>query len=56
MAILVILVDLGRDIDVRRTMGPAAVANAMYDATGVRVRRVPFRDARVLAALTAAGV
>ena len=29
----------------------AAVANAIYDATGVRVRRVPFRDARVLAAL-----
>jgi CO/xanthine dehydrogenase Mo-binding subunit len=34
----------------------AAVANAMYDATGVRLRRVPFRDARVLAALRAAGV
>ncbi len=34
----------------------AAVANAIYDATGVRLRRVPFRDARVLAALTAAGV
>jgi CO/xanthine dehydrogenase Mo-binding subunit len=29
----------------------AAVANAIYDATGVRLRRVPFRDARVLAAL-----
>src|SRR5262249_14720398 len=25
----------------------AAVANAIYDATGVRIRRVPFRDARV---------
>jgi CO/xanthine dehydrogenase Mo-binding subunit len=34
----------------------AAIANAIYDATGVRVRRVPFRDARVLAALKAAGV
>jgi len=34
----------------------AAVANAIYDATGVRIRRVPFRDARVLAALKAAGV
>jgi CO/xanthine dehydrogenase Mo-binding subunit len=34
----------------------AAVANAIYDATGVRIRRVPFRDARVLAALRAAGV
>jgi CO/xanthine dehydrogenase Mo-binding subunit len=31
----------------------AAVANAIYDATGVRLRRVPFRDARVLAALRA---
>ncbi|HEX4231090.1 MAG TPA: molybdopterin cofactor-binding domain-containing protein [Bryobacteraceae bacterium] len=29
----------------------AAIANAIYDATGVRIRRVPFRDARVLAAL-----
>ena len=34
----------------------AAVANAIYDATGVRLRRIPFRDARVLAALKAAGV
>jgi nicotinate dehydrogenase subunit B len=34
----------------------AAVANAIYDATGVRLRRVPFRDGRVLAALKAAGV
>ena len=34
----------------------AAVANAIHDATGVRLRRVPFRDARVLAALNAAGV
>lgn len=32
----------------------AAVANAIYDATGVRIRRVPFRDARVLATLKAA--
>jgi len=32
----------------------AAVANAIHDATGVRLRRVPFRDARVLAALNAA--
>jgi len=32
----------------------AAVANAIFDATGVRLRRVPFRDARVLAALQAA--
>ena len=34
----------------------AAVANAVFDATGVRIRRVPFRSARVLAALRAAGV
>jgi len=34
----------------------AAVANAIYDATGVRIRRVPFRDKRVLAALKAARV
>ena len=34
----------------------AAIANAIYDATGVRLRRVPFRDARVLAALKAAQV
>jgi CO/xanthine dehydrogenase Mo-binding subunit len=34
----------------------AAVANAIYDATGVRLRRVPFRNARVLAALKTAGV
>ena len=34
----------------------AAIANAIYDATGVRIRRVPFRDAPVLAALRAEGV
>ena len=34
----------------------AAVANAIYDATGVRIRRVPFRDERVLAALKTAGL
>jgi len=32
----------------------AAIANAIFDATGVRLRRVPFRDARVLAALKTA--
>jgi CO/xanthine dehydrogenase Mo-binding subunit len=32
----------------------AAVANAIYDATGVRIRRMPFRNGRVLAALKAA--
>jgi CO/xanthine dehydrogenase Mo-binding subunit len=34
----------------------AAVATAIFDATGVRLRRVPFRSARVLAALKAASV
>jgi CO/xanthine dehydrogenase Mo-binding subunit len=34
----------------------AAVANAIHDATGVRIRRVPFRPDRVLAALKAARV
>jgi nicotinate dehydrogenase subunit B len=34
----------------------AAVGNAIFDATGVRLRRMPFRDARVLAALKAARV
>ena len=32
----------------------AAVANAIFDATGVRLRRVPFRPARVLEALKSA--
>jgi CO/xanthine dehydrogenase Mo-binding subunit len=34
----------------------AAIANAIHDATGVRIRRVPFRPDRVVAALRAAGV
>jgi nicotinate dehydrogenase subunit B len=34
----------------------AAIGNAVYDATGVRLRRVPFRAARVLAALNTARV
>jgi len=34
----------------------AAVANAIYDATGVRLRRAPFRKERVLAALKSAEV
>ena len=32
---------------------PAAVANAIYNATGVRVRRFPFTAERVRKALTA---
>ena len=34
----------------------AAIGNAIFDATGVRLRRVPFRPDRVLAALKAANV
>jgi CO/xanthine dehydrogenase Mo-binding subunit len=34
----------------------AAIGNAIFDATGVRLRRVPFRNARVLAALKTAAV
>jgi nicotinate dehydrogenase subunit B len=34
----------------------AAIANAIFDATGVRLRRLPFRDARVLAALNSANL
>jgi nicotinate dehydrogenase subunit B len=33
----------------------AAVANAFFDATGVRLRTAPFTPARVRAALKAAG-
>ncbi len=32
----------------------AAVANAIFDATGIRLRRIPFRNERVLAELKAA--
>lgn len=32
---------------------PAAIGNAFFDATGVRMRQVPFTPARVLAALAA---
>jgi CO/xanthine dehydrogenase Mo-binding subunit len=35
---------------------PAAVANAFYDATGVRLHQAPLTPARVRAALKAAGV
>jgi CO/xanthine dehydrogenase Mo-binding subunit len=34
----------------------AAIANAIFDATGVRLRRLPFRNERVLAALKTARV
>jgi nicotinate dehydrogenase subunit B len=34
----------------------AAIANAIFDASGVRLRRVPFRNERVLAALKTARV
>ena len=32
---------------------PAAIANAVFDATGVRLREVPMTPERVLAALKA---
>ena len=35
---------------------PAAIANAFFDATGVRIRQVPMTPGRVRAALKAAGV
>jgi nicotinate dehydrogenase subunit B len=35
------------------TVTPAAIANAIFDATGARVRDVPFTPERVKAALTA---
>ena len=34
---------------------PAAIANAIFDATGARLREAPFTPARVSAAITAAG-
>jgi len=37
-------------------VAPAAIANAIFDATGVRIRTAPFTPARVRAALRAAGV
>ena len=33
------------------TIVGAAIANAIFDATGVRIRQIPFTPARVLAAL-----
>ncbi|MGE0716888.1 MAG: molybdopterin cofactor-binding domain-containing protein [Alphaproteobacteria bacterium] len=33
---------------------PSAIGNAIFDATGIRLRSVPFRPAKVLAALRAA--
>jgi CO/xanthine dehydrogenase Mo-binding subunit len=35
---------------------PPSIANAFFDATGVRLRQVPFTPARVRAALAAAGL
>jgi len=35
---------------------PAAIGNAIFDATGVRMRQVPVTAAKMRAALKAAGV
>ena len=35
---------------------PASIANAFFDATGVRIREAPMTPARVRATLAAAGV
>jgi CO/xanthine dehydrogenase Mo-binding subunit len=32
---------------------PAAIANAIFDATGVRIREAPFNPARVRTAIAA---
>jgi len=37
------------------TIAPAAIANAVFDATGARLRQVPFTPERVKAALAARG-
>jgi CO/xanthine dehydrogenase Mo-binding subunit len=37
------------------TLVPAAIGNAVFDATGARLRDVPFTPARVMTALRAAG-
>jgi nicotinate dehydrogenase subunit B len=36
--------------------GAGAIASAIFDATGVRLREIPFKPVRVRAALKAAGV
>ena len=38
------------------TPGSAAIGNAIFDATGVRMRQVPLTPAKVRNALKAAGV
>ena len=41
------------DAEMALGLVPAAIGNAVFDATGVRLRRVPFTPERVKAALEA---
>jgi CO/xanthine dehydrogenase Mo-binding subunit len=41
--------------EIPNTLPPAAVGNAIFDATGVRVRQVPLTPSRIRAALAGAG-
>jgi nicotinate dehydrogenase subunit B len=43
---------LGEGVEI---MVSAVIGNAIFDATGVRMRQVPFTPARVRAAFAAAG-
>jgi len=43
---------VGIDGEPATTLAAAAVSNAVFDATGVRLRRAPFTPERVKSALT----
>ena len=46
---------IGDPFEVAMPTIPAAIANAIFDATGARLRQIPFVPDRVLAALKTAG-